>query len=117
MCNKWIQTGSFGMALVWRRVAPWAIAISVVAAGLSVVGVRALESWRRGRDVKAAEVALKAAKAALDARSPEGARPLLARASTLLRGAGDGEAAFLLGACEFKLGHLEAAEAAWSRVP
>ena len=67
--------------------------------------------------MKAAEAALKAAKAALDARSPEGARPLLARASALLGGAGDGEAEFLLGACEFKLGHPEAAEAAWSRVP
>jgi len=54
MSNAQIQTGSSGMARVWRRVAPWAIAISVVAAGLSMVGVRALESWRRGRDVKAA---------------------------------------------------------------
>ena len=105
------------MALVWRRVGLWAIVISVIAAGLCGVGVRALESWRRGRDVKAAETALKAAKAALDARSPEGARPLLARASALLGGAGDGEAEFLLGACEFKVGHPEAAEAAWSRVP
>ncbi len=72
MSKAWIPTGSSGIDLVWRRVAPWAIAISVIAAGLSVVGVRALESWRRGRDVKAAEAALKAAKAALDARSPEG---------------------------------------------
>ena len=66
--------------------------------------------------MKVAEAALKAAKAALDARSPEGAPPLLA-ASARLGGAGDGEAEFLLGACELKLGHPEAAEAAWSRVP
>ena len=41
MSNAWIQTGRLGWTLVWRRVAPWAIAISVVAAGLGVVGVRA----------------------------------------------------------------------------
>ena len=117
MSNAGIQTGSSGLALVWRRVALSAIAISIVAAVLSVVGVPALKSWRRGRDAKAAETVLKAAKAALDARSPRVVRPLLARASALLGGAGDGEAEFLLGACEFKLGHPEAAEAAWLRVP
>jgi tetratricopeptide (TPR) repeat protein len=100
-----------------RRRALWAIAIAVVAACSGLAGVRALESWRRERDATAAEAALKAAKAALDARSPEAARPLLARASQLRGGAGNGEAEFLLGACEFKLGHPDAAEAAWSRVP
>ena len=45
MSNARIQTGSSGMALVLRRVAPWAVAISVVAAGLSMVGVR---RWNLG---------------------------------------------------------------------
>ncbi len=100
-----------------RRRAPWAIAIAFVAACSGFAGARALESWRRDRDAKAAEAALKAAKVALDTRSPETALPLLARAVDLRGGKGDGEAEFLLGACEYKLGRMEAAETAWSRVP
>jgi Flp pilus assembly protein TadD len=99
------------------RRALWAIAIVVVAACSGLAGAHALESWRRENDAKAAAAALKGAKAALDGRSAEAARPLLARALALRHGGGDGEAEFLLGACEFKLGRMTEAEAAWSRVP
>jgi tetratricopeptide (TPR) repeat protein len=90
-----------------RRWRFWVLLSGIVAA-LAVCGVaRAYNTWRSQRD-------LSAAKEALAARAPEKARRLLADAAS--RRPGDGEADFLLGACEQALHHPEAAEAAWARV-
>ena len=93
---------------MFQRCAPWALAIGIIAAGAVWAGARRLDTWRL-------ESSLKAAKAAISARAPAKARGLLTDA--LARWPEEGEIAFLLGATEFSLGHREAAEAAWSRVP
>jgi tetratricopeptide (TPR) repeat protein len=92
----------------WR---PWALASGLVIAVAIVSAwqcLRILNSWRLDSN-------LKAAKAAIAARSAGVARKLLAEAST--RSPGNAEVEFLLGACEQSLGRLAAADQAWSRVP
>src|SRR5262249_57217585 len=59
--------------------------------------------------------ALEQAKARIAAGSRAEGRRM--RAASAARWPGEGEVQFLLGACEQSLGQLEAAEAAWSRVP
>src|SRR5262245_28681961 len=85
---------------------------------LALAGVLlALAAWgtARGVDTWRYRAALEQAKARIAAGSrAEGQRLLAASAA---RWPGQGEVQFLLGACEQSLGHLEAAEAAWSRVP
>jgi len=82
---------------------------------LGIALVLAVWGTARGVDSWCYRANLKQAKARIAAGSPADARRLLADSAA--RWPGEGEVAFLLGACEQALGRPEAAEAAWSRVP
>ena len=101
----------FGLSrivLMLQRWRFWALVLGIIAVPVAWAGARILDSRRL-------EWSLKAAKAAIAARSPGEARRLLAYASA--HWPGQGEVEFLLGACEQSLGRPAAAEEAWSRVP
>ncbi len=76
-----------------------------------------LAAWgtARGIDYWRYRSSIEQAKARIDKGLPADARRLLSQAAA--RWPGQGEAEFLLGACEQALGRPDAAEAAWSRVP
>jgi enediyne biosynthesis protein E4 len=87
----------------------WLLVILGVALVLAIWGTaRVVDSWRY-------RASLERAKARIAARLPHEARRLLTEAAA--RWPGEGEARFLLGACEQALGRPDAAEAAWSSVP
>src|SRR6516225_10178612 len=69
---------------------------------------RVVDTWRYRASIERAKAQIAAGRAAE-------ARQLLADSAA--RWPGDGEATFLLGACEQALGRPDAAEAAWSQVP
>jgi len=83
----------------------------------TVAGLASLVGWwSAGRiDSSRHGSSLAAAKAALAARSVGPAREILAGAAA--KWPGDGELAFLLGACEQSLGRAGEADSAWSKVP
>ncbi len=86
----------------------WVVILGVVSVFVVWGTARLVNSWRY-------RASLKQAKARLDSGSVAEARRLLAESAA--RWPGEGEVRFLLGACEQALGRLDAAEAAWSRVP
>ena len=90
-----------------HRRTPWILAIGILMSMPVWWGTRALDSWRL-------RSALESAKRAIASRQTAEARRVLAWAST--RWPGEGEVAYLLGACEQALGDPDAADAAWARV-
>ena len=90
-----------------QRWLPWALAIGIVVSIAAWKGERAYDSRLR-------RSMLTSAKDAITVRSVVKARGLLASAQS--RWPGDSEVDLLLGACERALGHLDAADTAWSRV-
>ena len=89
-----------------RRVV--ALVLGIIAAFAVWVSARSVDSWRLRSSVKAA-------KAAIAARSTRKAHRLLSEISA--KWPGVDEVDFLLGACEQSLGQPAAAEKAWARVP
>jgi enediyne biosynthesis protein E4 len=87
----------------------WLLAVLGIATALAAWGTaRGVDSWQY-------RAKLAQAKARIAAGSPAEACRLLADA--VVRWPGEGEVAFLLGACEQALGRPDSALAAWSRVP
>jgi tetratricopeptide (TPR) repeat protein len=86
-----------------------------LAAALCAALVFAAWGTARGVDYWRYRSSIGRAKARIAAGSTTGARRLLVEAAA--RWPGDGEAEFLLGACEQALGRPDDAEAAWMRVP
>jgi tetratricopeptide (TPR) repeat protein len=82
--------------------------LGVALVGLAWGTARAVDHWRY-RSI------IDRAKARIASGSPADARRFLSQAAPLCPG--NGEAEFLLGACEQALGRFDSAETAWSRVP
>ncbi len=86
---------------------PWIVGLGLLLAS-AWGGYRAFDSWRYREGMRMAQ-----------AKIASGSPALARRALTEVVGRwpGRGEAEYLLGACEFALGRVGAADAAWARVP